>query len=197
MINRLSLILGAAALCIAAVLAAWQYLGGDPKPSGAGDPAAPLLVGSMAKFTLSVPPRPAPVAEFQDADGNSVSLLDFADKLVLVNLWATWCAPCVEEMPALDRLQGELGDEGLVVVAVALDLQGAQVVRPFYQKQGIKNLGIYLDPKNEYSQLLGADAVPSSLLISRKGMFVGKLIGNADWDSPEAIALMRHYLAAP
>lgn len=197
MIKRLSLVFGAAALCVAAGLAAWQFLGGDPSPSGATDPAAPLLVGSMAKFTLSVPPRPAPVAEFQDADGNSVSLLDFEDKLVLLNLWATWCAPCVEEMPALDRLQGELGDEGLVVVAVALDLQGAPVVRPFYQKLGLKNLGIYLDPKNEYSQLLGADAVPSSLLISRKGLFVGKLIGSADWDSPEAIALMRHYLTAP
>jgi thiol-disulfide isomerase/thioredoxin len=149
----------------------------------------------MAKFTLSVPPRPAPVAEFQDADGKSVSLLDFGGKVVLLNLWATWCAPCVEEMPALDRLQGELGDEGLAVVAVSLDLQGAEVVRPFYQRLGLKNLGIYLDPKNEYSQLLGADAVPSSLLISRNGLFVGKLIGNADWDSPEAIALLRHYLA--
>lgn len=195
MIKRLSLVLGAGALCIAAGLAAWQFLGRAPGPSEATDPVTPLLVRSMAKFTLSVPPRPAPVAEFQDADGNSASLLDFGGKVVLLNLWATWCAPCVEEMPALDRLQGELGDEGLVVVAVSLDLQGAQVVRPFYQKQGIKNLGIYLDPKNEYSQLLGADAVPSSLLISRNGLFVGKLIGNADWDSPEAIALMRHYLA--
>jgi len=151
----------------------------------------------MEKFTLSVPPRPAPVAEFQDADGNSVSLLDFGGKVILLNLWATWCAPCVEEMPALDRLQGELGDEGLVVVALSLDLQGAQVVRPFYQKLGIKNLGIYLDPSNEYSQLLGADAVPSNLLISRGGLFMGKLIGSADWDSPEAIALLRHYLKAP
>jgi thiol-disulfide isomerase/thioredoxin len=136
------------------------------------------------------------VAEFLDADGNRVSLLDFGGKLVLLNIWATWCVPCVAEMPALDRLQGELGDEGLVVVAVSVDLQGAAAVRPFYQKLGIKNLGIYLDPRSEYTHLLGADAVPSTLLFS-KGLFVGKLIGNAAWDSPEAIALMRYYLTAP
>ena len=148
----------------------------------------------MAQFTLQTPPRPAPVGEFQDADGNSVTLLDFGHKVVLLNIWATWCVPCVEEMPALDRLQGELGDEGLVVAAVSVDLQGAAAVRPFYQKLGIKNLAIYLDPKSEYTQLLGADAVPSTLLFSRRGLFVGKLIGNAAWDSPEAIALLRYYL---
>lgn len=196
MVKRLSLVLGAAALCVVAGVAAWYFLGSATGPSGAGGSAGPPITGAMAQFTLQTPPRPAPVAEFQDADGNSVSLLDFGGKLVLLNIWATWCVPCVAEMPALDRLQAELGDEGLVVVAVSVDLQGAAVVRPFYQKLGIKNLGIYLDPKSEYTHLLGADAVPSTLLFS-KGLFVGKLIGNAAWDSPEAIALMRYYLTAP
>ena len=197
MVKRLSLMLGAAVLCVVAGVAAWYFLGSATGPSGAGGPAGPPITGTMAQFTLQTPPRPAPVGEFQDADGNSVSLLDFGGKVVLLNIWATWCVPCVAEMPALDRLQGELGDEGLVVVAVSVDLQGAAVVRPFYQKLEIKNLGIYLDPKSEYTRLLGADAVPSTLLFNRKGLFVGKLIGNAAWDSPEAIALLRHYLTAP
>jgi thiol-disulfide isomerase/thioredoxin len=197
MVKRLSLVLGAVALCAVAGVGAWYILGSATGPSGAGGPAGPPITGAMAQFTLQSPPRPAPVAEFQDADGNSVTLLDFGDKVVLLNIWATWCVPCVEEMPALDRLQAELGDEGLAVVAVSVDLQGAKAVRPFYEKLGIKNLSIYLDPKSEFSNLLGADAVPSTLLFSRKGLFVGKLIGNAAWDSPEAIALLHYYLTEP
>jgi len=181
-----------------AVVAVVLYLSRDSADSTrTRDLSAPPISGAMAKFTLSVPLRPAPVAEFQDGDNSSVSLLDFGGKVVLLNIWATWCAPCVEEMPALDRLQADLGAEGLVVVPLSIDLQGAKVIRPFYEKHGIKHLGVYVDFTNSFSQLIGVDAVPSNLLISRDGLFVGKLIGNADWDSPEAKALLRHYLAAP
>jgi thiol-disulfide isomerase/thioredoxin len=187
-----------AVLAVLAGAAVVTYLNRESSVgTGAENLPDPPISGAMAKFTLSVPPRPAPVAEFQDADNNSASLLDFGGKVVLLNVWATWCAPCVEEMPALDRLQADLGDEGLVVVALSIDLQGAKVVRPFYEKHGIKHLGIYVDFTNSFSKLIGVDAVPSNLLISRDGLFVGKLIGSADWDSPEAKALLRHYLAQP
>jgi thiol-disulfide isomerase/thioredoxin len=196
MVRRLSFGLGAAVLCAAAGLAAWYFLGGMYGPSGGTQPPNPPISGAMAKFTPSVPLRPAPVAQFQDAEGNSVSLLDFSGKVVLLNIWATWCAPCVEEMPALDRLQARLGGEGLVVVPLSIDLQGAEAVRPFYEKNGITRLGIYVDMTNSFSQVIGVDAVPANLLISRNGLFLGKLVGNADWDSPEATALLRYYLNA-
>jgi thiol-disulfide isomerase/thioredoxin len=198
MSKRLWAIVAVLVVLAGAAIAIATYVIRDSADSdGAGNPTDPPISGAMAQFILSKPPRPAPVAEFQDADNNSVSLLDFGDKLVLLNIWATWCAPCVEEMPALDRLQAELGDEGLVVVALSIDLEGAKAVRPFYEKHGIKHLGIYIDFTNSFSQLLGVDRVPSNLLISRNGLFVGKLIGNADWDAPEAKALLRHYLAQP
>jgi thiol-disulfide isomerase/thioredoxin len=196
--RRLWTIMAVLAVAAAAVVAVMAYLGRDQQ-GGAGTAALsdPPISGAMAQFILSRPPRPAPVAEFQDADNNSVSLLDFGGKVVLVNIWATWCAPCVEEMPGLDRLQAALGQEGLVVVPVSIDLQGAAVVRPFYERHGIKNLGIYIDFTNSFTQVVGVDAVPANLLISRDGKFVGHLVGNADWDSPEARALLRHYLAQP
>src|SRR6185295_10152314 len=93
-----------------AVIAVATYSNRDSADgTGAGNLTEPPITGAMAQFILSRPPRPAPVAEFQDADNNSASLLDFGGKVVLLNVWATWCAPCVEEMPALDRLQAELG----------------------------------------------------------------------------------------
>jgi thiol-disulfide isomerase/thioredoxin len=196
--RRLWAIVAVLAVAAGAVVAVMAYLGRDQQGgAGTANLLDPPISGAMAQFILSRPPRPAPVAEFQDADNNSVSLLDFGGKVVLVNIWATWCAPCVKEMPALDRLQAELGDEGLEVVAVSVDLQGAKVVRPFYEKYGIKNLKIYVDFTNSFSQVVGVEAVPANLLINRGGKFVGQLIGNADWDSPEARALLRHYLAQP
>src|SRR5262245_3067683 len=98
------------AILAGAVIAAVMYHNRDSaNGTGARNLTDPPISGAMSQFTPSIPPRPAPVAEFQDGDNNSVSLLDFSGKVVLLNVWATWCAPCVEEMPALDRLQAELG----------------------------------------------------------------------------------------
>ena len=111
MSKRLWAIVAVLVVLAGAVIAVATYVIGIPWQMAprAGNPTDPPISGAMAQFILSKPPRPAPVAEFQDADNNSVSLLDFGGKVVLLNVWATWCAPCVAEMPALDRLQARAG----------------------------------------------------------------------------------------
>jgi thiol-disulfide isomerase/thioredoxin len=165
-----------------------------PAPAPAG--ALPPLAGTVANFTPFDPLRPAPGTAFADADGKAVSLADFRGRVVLLNFWATWCVPCVLEMPALDRLQARLGAEGLEVVALSQDRDGVPAVVRFYEKYDFGNLGIYVDPKGTIANELEIGVLPTSLLIDREGRVVGELVGAAEWDAAEALALIRHYLGA-
>lgn len=151
----------------------------------------------LAAFAPTEPPRPVPEVTFTTAAGDPRSLDDFRGQVVLLNLWATWCAPCVEEMPALDRLQARLGGPDFQVVAVSSDRGGAEVVEPFFRKQGLTALPVYLDPDNRVARALGVHALPTTVLIDRAGREVGRLQGAAAWDSPEALELLRPYLASP
>lgn len=159
--------------------------------------AQPPIGPEMADFTLIQPPRPAPETGFTDESGETLTLADLRGTVLLVNLWATWCAPCVEEMPALDALQTKLDGADFQVLAVSTDRGGAKQVRPFYEKHGLKRLAIYLDPKTALTRALGAKGLPTSILIDREGRMVGQLVGAAAWDSPDAIALIRHYIDRP
>ena len=120
--------------------------------------------------------------------------MDFHGQAVLLNFWATWCAPCVREMPALDRLQARLGPEGLSVIALSVDRRGLEVVEPFYRRLSIEALDIYLDPANQVARSFTVPGLPTTYLIDPDGQMVGVLAGPAEWDSPDALALMRHYL---
>jgi thiol-disulfide isomerase/thioredoxin len=167
----------------------------------ANAPATPLAAGSLppvggtvANFTPFNPLRPAPEVAFADDSGAEVRFADFRGKVVLVNLWATWCVPCVKEMPALDRLQAALGPEGLEVVAVSQDRGGVPTVVRFYEKYDFGQLGVFVDPKGEMAKAFAVGVLPTSLLIDREGRVVGQLMGAAEWDAPEAQALIRHYL---
>ncbi len=160
--------------------------------SGAG-PATSPSGGVFGQFSPLDPPRPAPPLSFEARDGSPRSLTDFRGRWVLVNLWATWCEPCMREMPSLDRLQGKLGDR-LTVLAVSEDRGGAHVVDPFIGKLAIKNLAIYLDPKSLTGQALGVRGLPTSVLIDGEGRIVGQLEGAAEWDSADMLAKLRHYL---
>lgn len=150
-------------------------------------------------LNLSVvdPPAALPTLEFVDGDGRSMTLGDFRGRLVLLNVWATWCVPCRKEMPTLDRLQAKLGGPDFQVIALSIDRQGMAVVKPFYHDVGLTRLGIYIDQSGKATQLLHAVGVPMTVLIDRHGREVARKMGPAEWDSAEIIAMIRRHLAPP
>ena len=150
---------------------------------------------ALGQFIALDPKPPAPALAFTTRAGEAESLAAFRGRLVLVNLWATWCVPCVEEMPALDRLQAKLGAD-LVIFAISEDRQGAAAVEPFLAQHSIKNLAIELDPKSAASDAFGVQGLPSSFLIDGDGMIIGKLVGAAKWDEPAMLAILQRYIAA-
>jgi len=173
----------------------------EPRMAAAAEapdgPAPPLRGAFGENFTLLDPPVPAPLEAFTDLAGNPVRLADFKGRVVLLNFWATWCAPCVREMPSLDRLQAVLGDRGLRVAAVSIDRGGIKVIRPFVKRLGLARLGLYHDPKGTLFRAFGVTGLPASFLIDRQGGIHGAYAGPAEWDGPEARALMEYYLDRP
>jgi thiol-disulfide isomerase/thioredoxin len=145
------------------------------------------------EFIPATPPQPAPQAGFTDADGKSVSLADFQGKPVVVNLWATWCHPCLKEMPSLDRLQAAL-DGKLAVAAVSEDRGGAERIVRFVEAMDLKKLKIYLDPKSDVAHAFKVRGLPTSIVIDAKGRVVGRVEGAAEWDSAQMIDLLKPFL---
>jgi thiol-disulfide isomerase/thioredoxin len=150
----------------------------------------PPLDGWMQNFTVYDTPRPAPDAPLQDGDGNPVRLADHRGKVLLVNFWATWCAPCVRELPSLDRLNAKHAGPDFEVLAVSADFGGAHQVRPFYAEHGIRSLALILDKGGALRRAAGVRALPTTLLIDRAGNELGRLQGVAEWDTPEVEALL-------
>ncbi len=150
-----------------------------------------LLTGTLAKFTLAKEPKPLPDLAFTDAEDKPIKLADYKGKTVLLNFWATWCAPCVKEMPSLDKLQAEMGKDRFVVLPLSLDGPSRPKVAPFYADRKLANLGIYFDKGKKTMSTLDVSVLPTSVLIDPQGREIGRMEGDADWDKPEAIALMK------
>ena len=131
--------------------------------------------------------KPAPVAEitFDDAQGHARKLADFKDKVLLLNIWATWCGPCRTEMPALDRLQAHLGGSDFEVIPVSIDRGGMEAIRKFYSEIGVRNLAMYIDPSGQVLRQMRALGLPTTVLIDRSRQEIGRVIGPAEWDAPE------------
>ena len=150
-----------------------------------------LLTGTLARFTLAKEPKPLPDLAFTDANDKPVKLADYKGKTVLLNFWATWCAPCVKEMPSLDKLQAEMGKDKFVVLPLSLDGPTRAKVAPFYQDKKLTDLGIYFDKGRKAMQALGVSVLPTSILVDPSGRELGRIEGEADWSTPEALALMK------
>ncbi len=153
-----------------------------------------FTVGEMRAFrTVSNAPG-QPRGPVLTADRNEITLADRRGKVILVNFWATWCPPCVVEMPALDALQARLGSDDFEVVAISMDRR-MEEAEDFYAERGLENLALYFDPNMNMGFAAGARGLPLSVLYDRQGQEIGRLDGDADWASPEAIALMEAAIA--
>lgn len=201
----------ALAIVVAGVGAAALYWRGGSRNAAdarcAADPAAiaridALAKGEVAGVKVARIPAPAPSLIFQNTDGAETSLAAIGErqgKVVLFNLWATWCAPCREEMPALDALQGKLGGRSFEVVAVNMDSRDSARPRDWLAKAGIRNLAYYADPKGLVFQTLRkvglATGLPTTLIVDGRGCLVGHIEGPAHWASNDALALLRQVRA--
>jgi thiol-disulfide isomerase/thioredoxin len=154
-----------------------------------------LATGSLTAFVIH-PKRPT-VADlaFTDASNKQRSLGEWRGRVVLVNLWATWCSPCRKEMPSLADLERKLGSKDFEVVAISLDRQGAEAAAPFLKDTAADGLALYLDPTAASLDQLRAIGLPASVLVDRQGNEIGRMLGPAEWSSPEAIALVKAALA--
>lgn len=174
-------------------------------PFGARAVDRPRLDGYSSQFIYLKPLEAVPPASFRDAEGHPLNLGMFHGKVLLVNIWATWCAPCAFEMPALDRLQAEMGGPRFAVVAIAVNVAGLPPVRAFFKRYNLSHLKIYLDrrhrmiyadPNNPGGAPFALYALPISYLIDAQGRGVGYLMGAADWSSPQARSFLLHFIAA-
>ena len=152
---------------------------------------------SVFSFTALDQPRPLPEVRFVDGDGRALTLADFRGRVVLLNLWATWCVPCIREMPTLERLQARLGGPDFEVIVLSIDVGGIPAVKDFYRTLGLEALGIYVDRTARARLDLKISGIPTTLLVDRKGREIGRTIGPAEWDSPGAVKLIRGYLEEP
>jgi thiol-disulfide isomerase/thioredoxin len=165
---------------------------GDIAP--AAKPAAGPGGNEMAAFVKTSSPAALPAFTFQDQDGKALTIADFKGKTVLLNLWATWCAPCRHEMPALDRLQAALGSDKFEVVALSLDKDGVDKARKFLGEIKVSHLNFYIDPTGKEGFNLKPVGLPTTLLIDADGREIGRLAGPAEWDSEAAKALISSQL---
>jgi len=173
-------------------------------PAGAASP--PVFRSANGQFTWLRPLDPAPRTPLRALDGSMADLGRFQGKVVVLNFWATWCAPCVAEMPALDRLMAASDPREVAVVAVSIDAEEARAVAPFLAAHGLRHLTVLLDPGlslgSRHPDRIAAGAfplrgLPITYVIDRRGLVAGYLTGAAKWDSPEAARFLEFFLNPP
>jgi thiol-disulfide isomerase/thioredoxin len=199
--RRRRLIAGTAVAALLAGLAGVYGIGGLQRNAGtdAGCQAAvdiaqriaPLARGEVAALTVAQKPLRVPELSFQDAEGRQHMLQEWRGRFVLLNLWATWCVPCREEMPALDALEGKLGGQDFQVVAVNIDTRDPDKPKAWMKEVGINRLAYFADPQAKVFQDLKAAGrafgMPTTLLIDPQGCEIATLAGPAQWASDDAV----------
>ena len=202
--RRMPLAIGAALIGVAIGSAVLYATGGLNRPTGdaACRPAvdlarkiAPLAHGEVAALTMATAPLRLPDLAFDDAGGQPKKLSDWRGRMVLVNLWATWCVPCRKEMPALDELQAKLGGADFEVVAINIDTRDPEKPKNFLKDGNLTRLGYFSDPKAKVFQDLKAVGralgMPTSVLVDRQGCEIATIAGPAEWSSEDAVKLIK------
>ncbi|WP_421701595.1 TlpA disulfide reductase family protein [Aliiroseovarius sp.] len=154
-----------------------------------------LREGSMKKLIFLSEPKPASDVVFTDADGGEHTLAEYQGQVVVLNFWATWCAPCRKEMPALDALQQELGGEDFQVVTIATGRNKLPAIRNFFDEAGVTALPILLDPRQALAREMRVLGLPATVVLDRDGQEIARMIGDAEWDSDSAKAILRALIA--
>src|SRR5262245_57368095 len=152
--NAYILFLSLAAAILVAGLAA-IYMLWEQEPEVEGE-----VLGGMEKFAASSDAKPAPDIKFEDGEHAKRTLAEFRGQIVLVNFWATWCSPCIRELPSLDALQARLRDKGVTIIALSLDRGGVDAVKQFYRENGIHNLGVYVDTTMDAQESFSVPGLP-------------------------------------
>lgn len=174
---------------IFAALLSYGILSHAKPDDAAGQETSVKEVPAAMETTAAQPPLPA--VTFYDADDDDVTLADFEGDVLLVNLWASWCTPCVVELPALEKLQGKLKSEGFKVVAISVDRDTPEKIQDFLEKKGIEGLDFYYDRDREVPRKWTYQGIPTSFLIDRAGNVVQKFDGPYDWDKGEIFERIR------
>lgn len=153
-----------------------------------------LRGGDMAKLVVHDQPRPRIEEAFTDLYGNRIEFADYTGKVVLLNIWATWCPPCRAEMPSLDRLAGAMDGDDLAVLPLSTDRAGPERVAEFFKDTQVRNLPVLHDRSGNVARQAGVLGLPITLILDRHGREIARLIGDADWDSPEARAILKRVI---
>ena len=195
--RRLTTLAAVAGSAIVLLVMGYEYGRQALSPASAvREPAPAMEAGgspdSVRPLELSVfdQPRDLPEIHFADDQGYHLTLGDFRGRVVLLNVWATWCVPCRKEMPALDRLQARLGGNDFLVIPLSIDRDGVAPVKRFYQQLGLEKLAIYVDPSGKGARALAVPGVPTTLLIDRRGHEIARKMGPAEWDGQETLSLV-------
>jgi thiol-disulfide isomerase/thioredoxin len=150
--------------------------------------------GDMVKLIVHAKPRDRIAETFRDLYGNVVTLADYSGKVVLLNVWATWCPPCRAEMPSIDRLAGAMESNDFAVIALSTDRGGVERVAEFFKDIRIENLKVMHDRSGAVGRQAGALGLPMTLILDREGREIARLIGDAEWDSPDAKVILRRII---
>ena len=163
----------------------------------ANSTSVPKLVNQMKTFKLTINTSARPDISWKDANDNKVTLELFGGKVVLLNFWASWCLPCIRELPSINRLQAKLGGDKFTVIALNIDRGGKPIANRFRRKLKLDKLDLHIDQKNAVARLLKIKALPTTIVFDSKGREVGKMEAAAEWDTKEALSLIQYFINNP
>lgn len=149
-----------------------------------------LRDGDMRKLNFHSEPQPVSAQPFTTWEGQEGRLADYAGKYIVLNFWATWCAPCRKEMPQLSQLQAEMGGDAFEVVTIATGRNPPQAMQRFFDEIGVDNLPLHMDPKQQLARDMAILGLPITVILNPEGMEIARLRGDADWSSDSAKAII-------